>query len=132
MPTGCGIEDGDVGGTARLERATRLQRAANHLRGRRTEQRNYLRKTHSAFVMQLSQAEPEGGLQSSNAHRGALELLFLFVDRMRSMIGGNAIDAAVKQTGNHRLAIDIGTQRRIHFVVRIVLTDIFVEQQEVM
>jgi hypothetical protein len=49
---------------------------------------------------------------------------------VRSMVRGDAIDSAVCQPGEKGVAIFTRTQRRIHFVVGIVLAHVFIQQSE--
>ena len=49
---------------------------------------------------------------------------------VRSMVGGDAIDSAVRQSGEQGFAIFTRAQRGIHFVIGIVLAHVFIEQRE--
>src|SRR5258708_33400387 len=52
--------------------------------------------------------------------------------RVRGVVGGDAIDRAVEQAGEQRGAVFGGAQRRIHLEIRVVLSDVFIDQREVM
>src|SRR5205814_7680486 len=51
---------------------------------------------------------------------------------MGSVISGNAIDAAVAKAIPHCLSIGFGAERWVHLAVGVVVTDLFVSEQEMM
>src|SRR5205807_7641712 len=55
-----------------------------------------------------------------------------FVDGVRGMVGGDSVHSAIGERDHDGFAVGRRAQRRIHFAVRVVFADIFVEQGEVM
>ncbi len=51
--------------------------------------------------------------------------------RVRSVVRGDAIDSAVRESGEQGFAIFTRAQRGIHFVIGIVLAHVLIQQREV-
>ncbi len=51
---------------------------------------------------------------------------------MGSVVCGNAVHRAIGQAGQQRFTVFPRAKRRIHFVVGVVLADIFINQDEMM
>ena len=74
----------------------------------------------------------EGGLEAGHAHRRLLERHLLFLRRVRGVVGGDALDRAVAQALDQRLAVGLGAQRRVHLeAVRVEAADRLVGEAEV-
>ena len=74
----------------------------------------------------------EGGLQAGHAHRRALVGDLLFLRRVRRVVGGDAVDRAVAQALDQRLAVALGAQRRVHLeAVRVEAAHLLVGEAEV-
>ena len=56
----------------------------------------------------------KGGLQPGHPHRRLLEGNLLFLQRVRGVVGGDALDRAVAQALDQRLAVGLGAQRWVH------------------
>src|SRR2546423_3762451 len=52
--------------------------------------------------------------------------------RMGSMVGCDAVYSAILKPGQQGLTITIGTQRRIHLEISVVIGHIFINQSEMM
>ena len=63
------------------------------------------------------------GLKAGDAEGRAIKFLVFFMRRVRRVVGGDAIHSAVSQTGEQCFAVFTRAQRRIHFVVGVVLAD---------
>ena len=74
----------------------------------------------------------EGGLEPGHAHRRLLERDLLLVARVRRVVGGDALDRAVAQALDQRLAVVLGAQRRVHLeAVRVEAAHLLVGEAEV-
>ena len=74
----------------------------------------------------------EGGLQAGHAHRRLLEGDFLFLGLVRRVVGGDALDRAVAQALDQRLAVGLAAQRRVHLeAARVEAADLLVGEAEV-
>src|SRR5207302_3797128 len=58
------------------------------------------------------------------------KFLVLFMRGVWGMVSGDAIHSAISQACQQRFAVFTRTQRRVHFVVGVVLAYIFVQQRE--
>jgi hypothetical protein len=77
----------------------------------------------------LCDGQGNGGLESQDAKRSLVELDVLDGRFVRSVIGSNGVDRAIRQPVNQRLAIFASTQRGIHLEARIV-SHVFVDERE--
>ena len=84
------------------------------------------------LLVQDAQRETERGFNAGDAVGGAFELDFLFVQRVRRMIGGDAVDGAFEQGGDDGLAIGFRAQWRVHLGVGVEVADGCVGEREVM
>ena len=74
----------------------------------------------------------EGGLEAGHAHRRLLEGDVLFLRLVRGVVGGDALDRAVAQPLDQRLAVALFAQRRVHLrPVRVEAADRLVGEAEV-
>ena len=81
---------------------------------------------------QLGVDRGEGGLEPGHAHRRLLEGDLLFLRLVRRVVGGDALDRAVAEAGDQRLAVGLGAQRRVHLeALRVEAADLLVGQAEV-
>ena len=92
-------------------------------------------ETDHAGVHEPIEAERHGRLESDDAERRAVELERLLVGVMRRVVGGDDVDRPVAQALDHRVAVGLLAQRRVHLQVRVVaaaLVQRLVGQDEVM
>ena len=78
---------------------------------------------------QLAQAQRQRRFEAGDAEGRAVEFNVLARGMMRSVVGGDRVDAAVGEACDQRVAVVARGQRRIHFVMRVV-ADVFVGQRE--
>ncbi len=80
--------------------------------------------------VQDGEAQAQRGFQAGNAEGGAVEFPVFFVQRVRSMVGGNAIHRAIDQAGQQGFAVSAGAERRIHLEVGVVVAYVFIDQRK--
>ncbi len=95
-----------------------------------------IRSTSMESVELAGQDKPgvkrgEGGLKAGRAHGRLLEGHFLLIARVGSVVGGDAVDGAVAQAIDERLAIGLGGERRMHLHPGVHRAQRVVGEQEV-
>ena len=69
---------------------------------------------------ELREHERKGALDAGSAERCELELAGLLPRCVRGMIGGDSIDRTIRDSGDKRLRICGGAQRRVHLEARVI------------
>ena len=82
-------------------------------------------------MQELAQAQCESRFETGDSKGSAVEFDVLARRVMRRVVGGDGVHAAVGQAFDERGAIFARSERRIHFVMRIV-ADVFVNEREMM
>ena len=127
-PLGAEVAEGDVGLAAgRQGRPLDAERggAAGHPLDQQAE-------VDHAGQDQLGVERGEGGLQPGHPHRRLLEGDLLFLGCVGGVVGGDALDRAVAQALDQRLAVGLGAQRRVHLEApRVEAADLLVGEAEV-
>ena len=80
---------------------------------------------------ELFERQADGGFQTRDAERAALELLHLLRSRVRRMVGGDDFNRPAGKALGNSFHVEAGPQRRLHFVVAVEGQDVAVGQCEV-
>ena len=89
------------------------------------------RQVEDARQHEVGVERREGGLQAGRAHRRLLEGHLLLVARVRGVVGRDAVDRAVAQPLDQRLAVGLGRERRVHLHARVHPAHVLLGEQQV-